>query len=234
MWELHHREGWMLKKWCFRTLMLEKTLESPLDCKEFTPVNPKENPEIHRKDWCWSWSSNTLATWCEELTHCKRPWFWERLQAGRAGGDRRWGGWMALPTQGTRVWTSSRRWWRKGEPGMLSSMRLQRVGHNLVTEQQPPEARVKKNSSLEPSEGAWPCWHLNFRLLGSRRRGWMSVVWNQLVCGNLLLSQGTSIPSFVVKDVHEFLDLLSCSSVFMWKYRVWKLLLLPFPFLQNL
>ena len=39
------------------------------------------------KDWCWSWNSNTLATWCEELTHLKRPWCWERLKAGE--GDNR-------------------------------------------------------------------------------------------------------------------------------------------------
>ena len=47
-----------------------------------------------RKDWCWSWNSNTLATWCEELTHWKRPWCWERLKAGE-GDDSRWDGWMA-------------------------------------------------------------------------------------------------------------------------------------------
>ena len=50
---------------------------------------------MHWKDWCWSWNSNTLATWCEELTHLKRPWCWERLKAGGEGDDR---GWMALPT----------------------------------------------------------------------------------------------------------------------------------------
>ena len=43
---------------------------------------------IHWRDWCWSWCSNTLATWCEELTHLKRPWFWERLKAGGEGTDR--------------------------------------------------------------------------------------------------------------------------------------------------
>ena len=48
---------------------------------------------IHWKDWCWG--SNTLATWCEELTHWKRSWCWERLRAGEEGEDREWDGWMA-------------------------------------------------------------------------------------------------------------------------------------------
>ena len=79
MWELDHNESWGLKNWCFWTVVLEKTLESPLDCKEIQPVQPKGNQSnlkemnVHWKDWCWSWNSNTLATWCEELTHLKRP-----------------------------------------------------------------------------------------------------------------------------------------------------------------
>ena len=85
---------------------------------------------IHWKDWCWSWNSNTLATSCEELTHWKRPCCWERLKAGREGDDRGWDGWMASP----RVWASSRSWWWTGRPGMLQSMGLQRVGHDWVTE----------------------------------------------------------------------------------------------------
>ena len=65
----------MLKNWCFWTVVLKKTLESPLDSKEIKPVNPIGNQSnIHWKDWGWSWSFNTLATWCEELTHWKRPW----------------------------------------------------------------------------------------------------------------------------------------------------------------
>ena len=53
---------------------------------------------IHWKDWCWSWNSNTLATWCEERTHWKKPWCWETLKAGGEGDDRGWDGWMASPT----------------------------------------------------------------------------------------------------------------------------------------
>ena len=49
---------------------------------------------VHWNDWCWSWNSNTLATWYEELTHLKRPWCWERLRAGGEGDDREWDGWM--------------------------------------------------------------------------------------------------------------------------------------------
>ena len=75
MWELDCKESWAPKSWCFWTVVLEKTLESPLDYKERKPVSPKGNvPNIHWKDWCWSWNSDTLATWCKELTHLKRPW----------------------------------------------------------------------------------------------------------------------------------------------------------------
>ena len=120
MWELDHKESWAVKNWCFWTLVLEKTLESLLDCKEIQPVHPKGN-QSYWKDWWWSWNSNILATWCEELTHLKRPWCWERLKAGEEG-NRGWDGWMASLSRWERVWASSRSWWWTGEPGMLQSM----------------------------------------------------------------------------------------------------------------
>ena len=86
------------------------------------------------KNWCWSWNSNILATWCEELTHLKRPWYWERLTAGGEGDDRGWDGWMWSPTQWTWVWVNSRSWWWTGRPGVLRFMGLQRVRHDWVTE----------------------------------------------------------------------------------------------------
>ena len=63
---------------------------------------------VHWKDWCWSWNSNTLATWCEELTHWKKPWCWEGLGSEGEGDDRGWDGWMVSPTQWTWVWVDSR------------------------------------------------------------------------------------------------------------------------------
>ena len=80
---------------------------------------------IHWKDWCRSWNSNTLATWCKELTHWKRPWCWERLKAGGKGDDKGWDGWMASLTQWTWVWVGSGSWLWTGNPGMLQSMGLQ-------------------------------------------------------------------------------------------------------------
>ena len=88
---------------------------------------------IHWKDWCWSSKSNTLATWCEELTHWKRPWCWEKLKAG-GGDDRGWDGWMASLTQGTWIWLNSGSWWWTGKPGMLQSMESQKVGNNWAIE----------------------------------------------------------------------------------------------------
>ena len=64
---------------------------------------------LNWKDWCWSWSFSSLATWCKELTHWKRPWCWERLKAGEEVGDRRQDGWMASLTQWIWVWANSGR-----------------------------------------------------------------------------------------------------------------------------
>ena len=91
---------------------------------------------IHWKNWWWSWNSITLDTWCKEPTHWKRPRCWERLKAGGEGGDRRLDGWMASPTQWTWVWANSGRQWSTGKPGVLQSMGVLRVGHNLATKQQ--------------------------------------------------------------------------------------------------
>ena len=111
-------ESWTIKKaecqridafelWCWRRL-----LRVPWTARRSIKSILKEiSPNIHWKDWCWSWNSNTLATWCKELTHWKRPWCWARLKEGGEGDDRGQDGWMASPTQWTWVWVGSGNWW---------------------------------------------------------------------------------------------------------------------------
>ena len=89
---------------------------------------------IHRKDWCWS--SNTLATWCKEPTHWKRPWCWKDWGQEEKGSTEDDDDWMASSTQWTWVWANSGRWWRTRKPGMLQSMGSQRVRYDWATEQQ--------------------------------------------------------------------------------------------------
>ena len=74
-----------------------------------------------------------MATWCEELTHWKRPWCWEKLKA-EEGAARGWDGWVASPTGWTWVWVNSGSWWWTGRPGVLWLMGLQGVRHNWATE----------------------------------------------------------------------------------------------------
>ena len=92
MWELYCEESWAQKNWSFWTVVLEKTLESPLDCKEIQPVHPKGD-----KSWVFIGGTDAeaetpvlFATSCEELTHWKRPWCWEGL------GGRRRRGWQRM------------------------------------------------------------------------------------------------------------------------------------------
>ena len=114
MWELDHKEGWALKNWCFLTMVLEKILESPLDCKEIKPVNPKGN-----QSWIFTGRTDTEAEtptfWPPDVKSQligKDPDAGEKLKAGGEGDGRGRDGWMTSLTQWTWVWTSSGRWWR--------------------------------------------------------------------------------------------------------------------------
>ena len=137
IWELDYKESWALKSWCFWTVVLEKTVESPLDFKEIQPLHPKGDQSwifIGRTDA----KAQTPKLWppwvSEELTHLKRLWCWERLKVGGEGDYRGSDGWMASPTQRTWVWVNSRSWWWTGRPGVLQLMGSQRVRHNWATE----------------------------------------------------------------------------------------------------
>ena len=125
-------ENWRIdafELWCWRRL-----LRVPWTARRSNQSILKEISSDILWNWYWIWNSNTLTTWWEELTHWKRPWFWERLKAGGEGDDRGWDGWMASPTRWTWVWLSSRSWWWTGKPGVQQSMGSQRVGHDWATE----------------------------------------------------------------------------------------------------
>ena len=133
-WTIKKAEHWRIDSfelWCW-----DKTIWESLGLQG-DPTSPSERRSVlgvHWKDWCWSWNSNTLATWWEELTNLKRPWCWERLKVGGEGEDRGWDGWMASLTRWTWVWVDSRSWWWTGRPGVLQFMGLQRVGQDWAIE----------------------------------------------------------------------------------------------------
>ena len=117
-WELDCEESWVPKNWCFWTVVLEKTLESPLDCKEIQPVHPKGD-----QPWDFFGGNDAEAEspilLPSDVPHLKRPWCWERLKVGREGDSRGWDGWMASLTQWMWAWINSRNWWWTGKPGVL-------------------------------------------------------------------------------------------------------------------
>ena len=96
-----HRRIDIYKLWCWRRLLRAHWTVT----RSNQSVLRKSTLNINQKDWCRSWSSNTWAIWCEELTHWKRSWYWERLKAEEGdnkGGD----GWMASLTQWASTWTA--------------------------------------------------------------------------------------------------------------------------------
>ena len=108
-WTIKKAERWRIdafELWCWRRLLRVPWLQGD-------PTSPfwrRSALGFLWKDWCWSWNSNILATWCEELTHRKSPWCLERLRAGE-GDDRGLEGWMTSVTQWTWVWVNSGSWW---------------------------------------------------------------------------------------------------------------------------
>ena len=139
-WTLKKAELWRidaLELWCW-----EDSWESFGLQRDQTSQSWREStPNINWKDWSWSWSSSTLATWRKEMIHWRRPGKIEGRRRGRGQDGCMvsstqyawvWAGWTVSLTQWTWVWASSRRWWRIGKPGVLQSMGSQRVGHDLV------------------------------------------------------------------------------------------------------
>ena len=133
-WTIKKAECWRIDG--FETIVLEKTLESPLDCKETQPVHPKENQSwifILRTDA----EAETPIVWPSDVKNrligkdpdAGKDWRWEKKGTTE---DEMVG--IASLTQCTWVWVSSRSWLWTGKPGMLQSMGPQRVRHNWATE----------------------------------------------------------------------------------------------------
>ena len=133
MWELDYKESWASKNWCFWTVVLEKTLESPLDCKEIQPVHPKGiSPEYSLEGLMLKLKFQYFGRLMWRFIG-KDPGVgkdWRRDEKGTSEG---WDGWMASPMWWTWVWVSSRSWWWTGRPGMLQSTGSQRVKYNWAT-----------------------------------------------------------------------------------------------------
>ena len=135
MWELDYKESWVPKNGCFWTVVLEKTVESPLDSKEIQPVHPKVNQSwifIERSDA----EADSPILW---PPNAKNWLIGKDPDAGKDWRQRRKGRqsmkWLDVTTNSMDMsWVNSRSWWWTGRPGMLESMRLQWVGHDWVTE----------------------------------------------------------------------------------------------------
>ena len=139
--------------WCWRRL-----LRVPWTARRSNQSILKEiSPEYSLKGLMLKdWNCDILATWCEELTDCKRPWCWERLKAGGEGDDRGWDGWMVSPILWTWVWASSRSCWWTGKPGVLQSKGSQRFGRDWAAE--PSRPIITDFAESSPRES--PLWLL--------------------------------------------------------------------------
>jgi len=127
----------------------EDSWESPWTARRSNQSISKEiNSEYSLEGLMLKLKLQYLATWCEEPTHWKRPWCWERLRAGGEGDDKGWDGWMASLIQRTWVWTNYGGYWSTGKLGMLQLMGSQRIGHDWANEQQQHQCNNKMVSYI--------------------------------------------------------------------------------------
>ena len=135
MWELDCEEGWAPKNWWFWAVVLEKTLESPLECKEIQPVHSEGvSPGISLEGMMLKLKLQYFHHLMWRVESMENLWCWEGLGAGGEGDDRGWDGWMASVIWWTWVWVNFGGWWWTRRPGVLRFMGSQRVGHDWATE----------------------------------------------------------------------------------------------------
>ena len=133
MWDLHYKESWAPKNWCFWTVVLEKTLESSLDYKEIQPVHLKEiSPEYSLEGLMMKMQLQYFGYLMQRTDSFEKTLMLGKIEGCRRRGRQRMSGWMASQTQWTWVWVNSGSWLWTGRPGVIQSMGLQRVGHDWV------------------------------------------------------------------------------------------------------
>ena len=134
MWELDYEESWALKNWCFWTVVLEKTLESPLNCKIPKESIPKEiSPGCSLEGLMLKLKLQYFGHFMQRVDSLEKTLMLGGI-GGRRGNNKGWDGFMASSTWCTWVWVNSGSWWWTGRPGVLWFMGSQRVGHDWVTE----------------------------------------------------------------------------------------------------
>ena len=117
-------------------MVLEKTPESPLDCKEFQPVHPKGDQSwVFTEGLMLKLKLQYFGHLMRRADSLEKTLMLGNIEGRRRRNDRGWDGWVASPTQWTWVWVDSRSWWRTGRPGVLQFIGSQRVGHDWATEQ---------------------------------------------------------------------------------------------------
>ena len=133
MWELDYKESLAQKNQCFWTVVLEKTLENPLDWKEIQPVHPKGDQTCVFIGRTGVETDQYFGHLMRRADSLEKTLMLGKIEGRRRNGDRGWDCWIASPTQWTWVWVNSGSWWWTGRPGVLLFMGFQRVGHNWAT-----------------------------------------------------------------------------------------------------
>ena len=164
IWALDHKGGCTPKNWFFWTVGLEKTFESPLDCKEIKPVNSKG-----KQSWIFIggtdaeaeapilWPRDAKSWLIGKDPDAGKDWRQEEKGTTEVVGWQLQDGWMGSLTQWTWFWASSERWWKTGKPSMLQFMGLQRVGHGWVTEHPIKTYLVFGFSFYNFNDHSWAC-----------------------------------------------------------------------------
>ena len=152
MWELDHKEGWVPKNRCFWSVVLEKALESLWTVRSSRSILKETNTEYSLEGLLLRFKFQYFGHLMGRANSPEKTLMLEQIEGGSRKDSRGWDGWMASMIRWTRLWVSCRSWWWTGKPGVLQSMRSQRVGHDWATEQEWQKQEQRNTLLLKPEK----------------------------------------------------------------------------------